>query len=209
MWIKTPVGADEQEIWIYNLENNTLSVLDDHNDINFFFYSPEGIPTIPVTWDNFDEDLPRGMIFDFDTWNDFPDVAGGAQYTNRMLSVGGRKIFIHDQGETFNGRAINAVLRREDLTLSGDTYSSSQINRMILWVSATTPGSMISARVGGSNAVNGALSWTGSRTLAVDTGEKLDFRKTVRWGSVEFTSMTPRQRLSGYELETTPSKGRR
>jgi len=205
VWIKTPIGSNEQEIWIYNLENDTISVLDDHNEVEYMFFSAEGIPSTAVSWDNLGMDLTWDEL-DFSSWNDF--VIGGSTLRNRLMSVGGRKVFVHDQGQDFNGRAVSAVLRREDLPLSQNTYSSSQISRMILWIGTSSPNTTLSVRVGGSNAINSPTTWTASRTLQVDDSEKIDFRKTVKWGAVEFVSQTTGHRLSGYELEISP-QGRR
>ena len=122
-------------MWIYNLENNTLSVLDDHQEVEFMFFSAEGIPTLPVTWDT----LSEGITWDgltVDTWNDFPSLLGGAQFRNRLLSCGGRQVFVHDEGSSFNGRDFIATLEKQDTVIGGDTYSSAQIQRVVPWVSS-------------------------------------------------------------------------
>ena len=207
VWIKTPITSDTQEIWIYNLENNTMQVLDDHQEIAYLFFSAEGIPTIPFTWDSFNENSTWEDI-EADSWNEFPEIVGGALYRNRLMSVGPRNIFVHDQGTSFNGREITAVLQREDMRPFTGSYSTFKINRLIPWVSTTQSGTMLTCRVGGSFTTNGAVVWQPTRTLVIDTQTKLDFRTTVKWGAVEFVSSTSGHRLSGYELDVSP-QGRR
>ena len=53
IWIKTPTSANAQEIWILDIDNNyTLSVLDDHQEVNFLAFSAEGTPAETTTWDS-------------------------------------------------------------------------------------------------------------------------------------------------------------
>ena len=196
IWIKTPVSGTEQQMWIYNLENNTLAILDDHQEVEYMFFSAEGIPDVPVTWDGLSgswDGIP------LDSWNEFPSALGGASFRNRVLSVGARKIFVHDEGANFNGRAFTATLRREDLPV-GESYSSGTINRIVPWVSSEASGQALTVRVGGSNTPASTVTYTPTQTLAVDTGEKLDFRTTVKWAAIEFTASTSRLRLSGYDM---------
>ena len=200
VWIKTPISTTEQEIWVYNLHNDTISVLDDQQEVEYMLFSGDGLAiTGNLTWDTLPMDLTWDTL-NYDTWGDIPFNDSGL-YINRLLSVGGRNVFVHDEGPTFNGRVITATLRKEDTPLTGNTYSSGQIQRVICWVSSPTSGATISVRVGTSSTVNAPVSYTPLRTLSIDTGEKLDFRKTGRWGAIEFTTQTSGVQLSGYELE--------
>ncbi len=208
VWIKTPTGTGVQEMWIYNIENNTLSVLDDHEEINFMLFSADGVPSIPVTWDTFGADAMWDTL-ERSQWNEFPtNIAEGFLFRNRLLSVGARNVFVHDQGFDFNGRTITATLQRQDLRFINNTYASNQIMQLRPHVGSDTSGAMLTCRVGGSNSVNDTTSWTPTRTFNVDTGQKLDFRKTIKWGAVEFVSDTSGVRLSGYEIDYNTSGGR-
>ena len=206
IWIKTPLTDGSNEMWIYNLSNDTLSRLDGHRDVKYMLFSATGIPSARFEWDDFTENSTWDTLPD-STWADFPPDEDSI-YRNRLLSCGGRSIFIHDQGFTFNEDVIIATLRREDLRLINDTYSSVQISRILPHVYDATPGSSLTCRVGGSNAVNAPVVWSPTRTLSVDSGQKLDFRTTVKWSSYEFVSASSGQILSGYEIDYNQSGGR-
>ena len=147
---------------------------------------------VAATWDGLTQNQ----------WNEFPTVSTEL-FRNRILSVGGRNIFVHDVGFTFNGRAINAVLRRTDLPLqTNNSYSSFQWQRVIPWIASPQSGSMVSCRVGGSFSLNGDIGYTGFNVFSVDNDQKLDFRRTSKWAAIEFTTQDPVE-ISGFELEVT------
>ena len=207
IWIKTPTGDSSQEMWVYNLENDTIAPLDDQQDINYITFSTEGIPAVDVSWDSLPTDSTWDTL-DFDSWNEIAQSEGGATFRNRVIGVADNTIIILDHGTTFNGRDINAVLRREDLRTHEDSYRSVQLTRILPVVSSNTSGSTLTIRVGGSENSNESIRWQPSRTLQVDTGQKLDYRTTVKWAAVEFTSSTSGQIIDRYELEYRPTGGR-
>ena len=111
VWIKTPTSETSQEMWILNLDTGSMSILDDHQEIGYMRWSAEGVPAVSTTWDSFQADIDWDEIPQ-ESWNDFPFLALG-DFRNRILSCGGREVYVHDFGQTFNGRAIDAVLQKE------------------------------------------------------------------------------------------------
>ena len=336
--IKTPISSNEQEVWVYNLHNGTLTRQDDHQDINFMFFSPDGIPFVPLNWDNlptsrmsttsssgeshtqaddfywqswdFNEDTnqltlhtnltgvsidaPPGFVnitvegvtgglsfssvnsdgdgvvvtpsqaqidaikaagntatitsinnpgkvrtssdasfrlatptitslrvdsyttsgqptwddFSADTeWDGFP-VEEFGDFRNRTLSVGGRTLFVHDAGNTYNGRAISAWLQREDLLFQESSYSSVQVQRVIPHISGET-GDELNIRIGGSQGANLGLTWQSYRVFNIDRDVKQDWRFTTRWLAYELRTTSDNSLIiSGLELEGS-EKGRR
>lgn len=206
VWIKTPVSDTSQEMWIYNLNNKTLAVLDDHQEVRYITRSAEGVPAVNTTWDTFHplddtwNDIPQN------SWNEFPILALG-EYRDRILSCGGREFYVHDFGSTFNGRTINAQLQREYLKLTEDTYGSYTINRIIPWFRA--PGNtQYSVRIGGASTTASETSFTPYQTYTVGTTEKLDFRRNVKWGAYTILSNTSGAEVSGLQVDVTQTNRR-
>ena len=194
VWIKTPISDTAQEIWIYNLDTQSLSVLDDHQEIAYMVFSAEGVPARSTTWDNLQGDWDS---LQQNAWNEFPVLDLG-EFRNRILSVGGREVFVHDFGESFNGRIITAIFRKEFLQPNQDTYQSFTIDRLILWLDGS---GTASARVGGTDTPRrGVTAYTPFRTWTLGTTQKQDYRYRTKWAAVEVTCDTPGVRLTGYEL---------
>ena len=209
VWIKTPTGPETQEIWVLDIENNySLSVLDDHQEINFFEWSADGTPARSESWDTI-----TSMSWDTieeNSWNDFPITELG-EYRNRMLSCGGRQVFVHDFGATYNGRTIDAVLEKDYFKLGAqDSYSSFQFDRVIPWAHSGNQESntLLSIRVGTSESVGSGISQTPYRNYIIGTTSKLDFRKLGRWGSITFRCQTPGVQLSGVEIQVNSANKR-
>ena len=198
VWIKTPISTDSQEIWIYNLNADTLSVLDDHQEIKYFHWSADGIPALETTWNTFSENFTWDTL-NTDSWNEFAVLVLG-DYRNRILSVGGNKLFVHDFGFDFNGRTINAVLQQEYKRLSQNSYGTSAIYRVVPWIDGAS-GTTTSVRVGGANTTSTPTSWTPYKTFTSGTTQKLDYRKQAKWGGIAFLSTTSGDKISGYEIE--------
>lgn len=198
VWIKTPTSTTSQEIWILNLDTGSMSILDDHQEIGYMLWSAEGVPATSTTWDSFQPDI------DWDTipqegWNDFPFLALG-EFRNRILSCGGREIYVHDFGTTYNGRTINAVLQKEYIKGSENSYGSFQFNTVIPWIEGRT-GSMLDVRVGTAPKIASTPTWTPYRSFNVGVTRKRDFRLRANWGAIGFRSQTSGTRLSGYEID--------
>lgn len=205
VWIKTPVSTSSQEMWIYNLDTGSIAVLDDHQEIGYLLHSGTGLPNFNLTWDRFLSDLEWDNIPQ-NSWNAFPGSAEGS-YQNRLVSCGNRKFFVHDQGADFNGRTINAVLRKDGAKGGVSSHESFTISRVIPWLEAES-GTMTSVRVGGMTTADKPVTWTPYRTWTSGTSEKLDFRKSVKWGSIEFLSQTSGVQLSGFEIDVVPQNRR-
>ena len=206
VWIKTPTSSSAQQIWIINLENNnTLSVLDDHQEVKYLEWSAEGTPAETVVWDNFPVDewdeIPQN------SWNEFPVIELG-EYRNRILGCGQREVYVHDFGPTYNGRPINAILEKSYFKLgANDSYGTFQFDRIVPWVSGET-GSMIDIRVGGAGSVGNPIANTPFRTYTIGTTEKLDFRRQAKWGSLTFQCSTSGVELSGVEVKVNSANRR-
>ena len=198
VWIKTPTSETQQEMWILNLDTGSMSILDDHQEIGYFLWSAEGVPATSTTWDSFADDIEWDTIPQ-DGWNEFPFLALG-EFRNRILSVGGREVFVHDFGNSYNGRTINAVLQKEYIKGGRNSHSTFQFSRVIPWASGPT-GSVIDVRVGSSGTTADAPAWTPYRSFTLGTSRKLDYRLRANWGSIGFRSQTSGMRLSGYELD--------
>ena len=206
VWIKTPISDTAQEMWIYNLNNKTLSVLDDHQEIRYITRSAEGVPAENSTWDTFHptddswEGLPQN------SWNEFPVLQLG-EFRDRVLSCGGREFYVHDFGSSFNGRAINAVVQREYLRLTDNTYGTYTIHRVIPWLRAPI-NSQYSIRVGGASTTATETSWTPYQTYTVGRTEKLDFRRNVKWGGYTVLTNVSGAEISGLEVDVTSTDRR-
>ena len=209
IWIKTPVGDTEQQIWILDVENNyTLSVLDDHQEINFLEWSAEGTPARSESWDTITSNMWDTL--EENSWNDFPVTELG-EYRNRMLSCGNNKVFVHDFGQTFNGRTINAVLEKEYFKLAAqDSYSTFQIDRVIPWAqnSLDFPNTILSIRVGTAGSTGETVTYTPYRNFTIGQTSKLDFRRLGRWAAVGFRCTTPGVQLSGIEMQVNSANKR-
>ena len=201
VWIKTPVSETQQEIWILNLDSGAMSVLDDHQEVKYMLMSAEGLPAINTTWDTFPGNAEWDTL-QFDSWNDFPSLLLG-EFRNRILSVGGREVFVHDYGTTYNGRAITAILQKEFFRTSDSTYDSFSIDRVILWADGQE-GDQIDVRIGGSDSTHIQPTYTPYLPYRLGTTRKLDFRKRVKWGAFTIRTATGGIRLSGLEINTTP-----
>lgn len=204
VWIKTPTGESTQEIWIYNLKNNTLSPLDDHNEIEYIIFSANGVPTeaAGITWDSIDSTVTWDTLAE-NQWEEFlPDQTG--IFRNRLLSVGGNQIFVHDSSNTYNGRNINAVLRKEYFKPEGSSsYGSFRINELIPHALSNTDGATLDVRIGSSNNLNNEITYGNYRTFNLENSRKLDFRGTKQWGAIEFRSFVSGLILSSYQMELT------
>ena len=198
VWIKTPISDSSQEMWIYNLNNKTLSVLDDHQEIRYLTRSAEGVPAINTTWDTFQPDH-RWNEIPQNSWNEFPFLALG-EYRDRVLSCGGREFYVHDFGPTFNGRTINAILQREYLRLKENSYGTYTISRIIPWFRAAG-GTQYSVRIGGATTTSSETSFTPYQVYTVGTTEKLDFRRNVKWGAYTILCNTSGAEASGLEVD--------
>ena len=170
VWIKTPTGTNSQEMWIYNFNNKTLSPLDDHQEIRYIHRTPIGLPAGTLNWDSL---TGTWDTLTQDTWNEFPTDVFGV-FPNRIVSVGGRRVFLHDQGNDYNGRMINAVLRREYLKTTSDSYGTFTISRVVPWLQANT-GSSTSIRIGGASTTDQATTWRPYKTHIAGTTRKLDW----------------------------------
>ena len=206
VWIKTPTSEVAQEIWVINLENNyTLDVLDDHQEIKYLEWSAEGTPAESTTWDSIPVDTWEEV--QQNSWNEFPVVELG-DYRNRILGCGGREVYVHDFGPTYNGRAIDALLEKSYFKLgASDSYSTFQFDRVVPWVEGNTD-AMIDIRVGKSNSLGSPITNTAFKTYTIGTSEKLDFRTQAKWGSITFRCQTSGVELSGVEI-TVNSASRR
>ena len=205
VWIKTPISSTSQEIWIYNISNDTLSILDDHNEVGYLTWSADGVPAANVTWNSLGSNLTWDTLRE-NSWNDFPITELG-DFRNRILGIGGRNLFVHDFGSTYNGRPINGVLRRDYLRPLRDTHSSWSISRVIPWITGSV-GDVVSIRVGGTNVPDQIPAYTPYKSYILGTTEKLDFRRNVKWGSVEIQSAVSGLRVSGYDVEYVPQNRR-
>ena len=181
-----------------NLDTGSMSILDDHQEIGYMRWSAEGVPAVSTTWDSFQSDIDWNEIPQ-ESWNDFPFLALG-DFRNRILSCGGREVFVHDFGQTYNGRAIDAVLQKEYIKGSENSYASFQMNAIIPWVDGNQ-GEIFEARVGEANTVTNPVNWTPYRTYTVGTTRKRNFRLRADWGAVGFRSQTSGTRLSGFEID--------
>ena len=206
VWIKTPTSETSQEIWIIGLDNNNaLSILDDHQELNFMTWSAEGTPAESITWDSIVSQDWEGI--EEDAWHDFPIVDLG-DYRNRILSCGGSRIFVNDFGQTFNGRTIDAILEKAYFKLSANnSYSTFQFDRVIPWASGPD-NSVVSVRVGGANNTALPINYSEYKNFVVGNSDKIDFRKQARWGAIAFRCADPGVELSGAEI-TVNSANRR
>ncbi len=206
VWIKTPTSGFAQEIWIINFENNNaLSVLDDHQEVRYLEWSAEGTPAQTVTWDSFPIDawdnIPQN------SWNEFPVIELG-EFRNRVLGCGGREVYVHDFGPTFNGRNIDAMLEKSYFKLgANDSYGTFQFDRVVPWVSGDID-AMVDIRVGSSATAGSPVTHSPFRTYTVGTTEKLDFRRQAKWGSISFRCQTPGVELSGVEIKVNAANKR-
>ena len=206
VWIKTPTSNSAQQIWIINLENNnTLSVLDDHQEVKYLEWSAEGTPAETVVWDNFPvdqwEEIPQN------SWNEFPVIELG-EYRNRVLGCGQREVYVHDFGPTYNGRPINAILEKSYFKLgANDSYGTFQFDRVVPWASGET-GDMIDIRVGNAASVGAPTAHTSFKTYTIGMTEKLDFRRQAKWGSITFQCTTAGVELSGVEIKVNSANRR-
>ena len=198
VWIKTPTSEVAQEIWIIDLENNyTLSVLDDHQEIKFMEWSAEGTPAVTLTWDTIP--APEWDLIQQNSWNEFPVIELG-EYRNRILSAGGRGVFVHDYGLTYNKRPIAGILEKSYFKLgAGNSHETFQFDRLVPWVEGET-GSELSIRVGSANSLGDSIRHTNYKTYRIGTTEKLDFRRQAKWGSMTFYSTTSGTMISGVEI---------
>lgn len=206
VWIKTPTSDSAQEIWIINLENNnTLSVLNDHQEVRYLEWSAEGTPAESLTWDN----IPIDQWDDFpqDSWNEFPVIELG-QYRNRILGCGGREVYVHDFGPRFNGRDIDAILEKSYFKLGAqDSYSTFQFDRVFPWVEGPAD-STLSVRVGSANTVGSPVVFSPYQTYILDTTQKLDYRLQAKWGAISFRSSTVGTEISGVEIKVNTANRR-
>ena len=196
VWIKTPISNLSQEVWIYNLSNKTLSIVDDHQEIRYIEFTSSGVPARTTTWDNLPatwDSLPE------DTWNEFP-VEGRANFIGRILSVGDNQIFVHDIGQTFNGRTIIGILQREFYNPGQDTYGTFTCTRMVPWIDALT-GVTTDIRLGSAAATDRMTTWRPYRSYTSGTSRRVDFRVNTSWLGFTFRSDDQRTRLNGFELE--------
>ena len=206
MWIKTPTSSSAQQIWIINFENNnTLSILDDHQEVRYLEWSAEGTPAETLTWDS----LPVDMWDEIpqNSWNEFPVIELG-EYRNRILGCGGREVFVHDFGPTFNGRPINAILEKSYFKLgANDSYSTFQFDRVVPWMDGEI-GSMVDVRVGSADTTGSPITNSAYRTYVLGTTQKLDFRRQAKWGSITFRCQTSNVTLSGVEIKVNQANTR-
>ncbi len=206
VWIKTPTSEVAQEMWIIDLDNNyTLSVLDDMQEVKYMEWSADGTPAESLSWDTMPvlewEDIQQN------SWNEFPIIEFG-DYRNRLLSCGGREVFVHDYGTTYNGRAIEALLQKAYFKLgAGNSRETFQFDRIIPWIQGDD-GEMVSIRVGGANTLGSDTTFTPFRTYTIGTTEKLDFRRQAKWGAISFSCQTSGTQLSGVEITVNSSNRR-
>ena len=168
-------------------------------------WSAEGTPAQTVTWDNFPVDewdeIPQN------SWNEFPVIELG-EYRNRVLSCGGREVFVHDFGPTYNNRPIDAVLEKSYFKLGAqDSYSSFQFDWVVPWIEGAT-GQMVDIRIGTADNPGAPVSHTNFKTYTLGRTSKLDFRRLGRWGSITFRCQTSGVELSGVEIQVNAA-GRR
>ena len=202
--IKTPRTGSIQEMWIYNLSKDTLSIQDDHNEVAYMLFSPCGVPTRQATWDNLPgtwDDLAE------DDWDAFP-VLGLGDFRNRILSCGGNNIFVHDQGDTYNTRVIMSTLQRQDIQLGDSAYDSVQATRVVLHVSSDENDSEVFVRLGGSEGANTNLSFQNYQRHAIETTTKTDWRFSTKWLAYTIQTADAGIKLSGVEIQVQPH-GRR
>ena len=204
--IKTPTGPTTQEIWVIDIDNNyALSVLDDHQEINFLEFSPEGTPAETTTWDSIP--APSWDTIPQNAWNEFPFIELG-EFRNRILGCGGRQVFVHDFGGSYNGRAINAVLEKAYFKLGAqDSYSSFQFDRVVPWVEGNN-GDSIDIRVGSADNLGVPVTYVPYQTYTLGRTSKLDVRHLGRWGAITFRCQTSGVELSGVEIQVN-SAGKR
>ena len=196
--ILSPITETEKEVWIYNLDTDTMSVLSDHGNVEFMWFSADGVPRRDFTWQTFREDEwdELGEI----TWDSLPGTALG-DFRNRVLSVGTNKCFVHDYGNTYDGEQILATLRREDLTFTESSYNSVRVDRIIPFVSADNDDAEIFIRLGKSDSPNSEITWTPYKAFKVETQRKQDWRFTANWLAVEVQTTAAGVKLSNLELK--------
>ena len=206
VWIKTPTSDVTQEIWIITLDNNnSLSRLDDHQELKFLEWSAEGTPAVSATWDTIS--AASWDNIEENAWHDYPIVELG-DFRNRMLSCGGNRVFVNDFGQTFNGRAINAVLEKAYFKLgASDSYGTFQFDRVVPWIDGGE-GDVVEVRVGSAQTVGSPTTHTPYKAYRVGITDKLDFRRQAKWGSITFQCRVPGVSLAGAEIKVNSASRR-
>ena len=206
VWIKTPISESSQEIWIYNLDNDTISILDDHQEVRYLVWSADGIPAQDIVWDSINPEQTWDSLVQ-NTWNEFPILIFG-DFRNRILGCGGRELFVHDFGTTYNNREIRAVYRRENMRLLKSAHYALSVERVVPWVEGNL-GDVVSVRVGTSQTAAHTTVWTPLQAYTLGTSERLHFRRLGHWAAVEFRCNTSGVTLSGFDFDiNTVQRGR-
>lgn len=209
VWMIVPTETNDKIIYIYNLQNNTITVLDDHRDIGYTIFAENGIPGNPVTIDtipfNSIDEIPLSTI------DEFREIDLG-QYAQKLISINNNvsavnTLFIHDFGTTYNGRTINSILRRDNMTGGNDEYSRKYISRIIPHIYGEGD---ITISVGGSNSVNSTVVFKARNRKAFDIENKVkvDIRETVRYPAISFENATAGTILESFEIDIMEIAGR-
>ena len=206
VWIKTPTGSSGNEIWRYNLKLDAVSRMTDHGEIRFLEYSKDGLPAAPLTIDT----LPSSWTIDtipFANIDELPVFTRGI-YPNRIISIGGPTrdsglLFIHDFGATYNGRDIQAYLRRDAMVLKQSARELVSINRVIPFTETESDNATLDVTVGKSKLPHGSPTFVPAKTFNVMNDTKLDFRVNSRYPAIQFYATSAGLALHSYELDIT------
>ena len=205
VWIKTPTGSSGNEIWRYNLKMDAVSRMTDHGEIRFLEYSKDGLPAAPLTIDT----LPASWTIDtipFANIDELPVFTRGI-YPNRIISIGGNSttatLFIHDFGSSYNGRDIQAYLRRDAMVLKQSARELVSINRVIPFTETESNSATLDVTVGKSKLPHGSPTFVPAKTFNVMNDTKLDFRVNSRYPAIQFYATSAALALHSYELDIT------
>ena len=197
-------------LWRFNLENQTMTVQDDHAEIRYLVRSRDGLPSDALEINEFPTEWTIDTI-PVESFDDFPTLVRG-QYSNRMISIGGDDsptVFVHDFGQQYNGRNITAVLQKNNIIGTSETLrGTTTLERVVPLVDSFVPDTELTIEVGKSSTSHIDPDFTQTRTINVDTKVKADFRNNTRYQSIRFTSSTPGLALHAYELDLTQTNRR-
>jgi len=144
-----------------------------------------------------------GQSGSFDSLTTTFDESTFTPFSNRLVLFNGAApaAYQAEDGETFNGTAMNCYATRSNIGLTRDLNSFKRIKRIFPKVIGTA-GDTFSVYVGSKVTPDGATTFSGPFNLTVGTDYKIDCRVSGRWITLKFAyGGTNSIRFAGFDVE--------
>jgi hypothetical protein len=122
-----------------------------------------------------------------------------------MASPDSQKIFIADEGNTFDGITYTSRIERTGMHF-GDTLVAKYCNAVYIDMESS---GAVDIYVGGNDSANSPVVWKGPFSFDPATQEKIDCRVTNKYLAFKVVSTTDVSwSLTSYDMKWTPAGGR-